>query len=76
MKIYANRNRVTFECDHCKLKLFIDSAKNKRAFMRELNKFARTHDHTCLFKMQRNDKIESSKKATDEILSKLAESCR
>lgn len=75
MKIYAKRNCVTFECDHCKLKLFIDSAKNKRAFMKELNKFAREHDHMCLFKKNRQDKIDASKHVTDEILSKLAESC-
>jgi hypothetical protein len=52
MLINAKNDQIVFECDHCKNQLVVPPAKNKRTFMRTLNRFHKEHDCMCPFKIK------------------------
>ncbi len=77
MFIFAENNFVVFECEHCGANERLDSKRrNKRQFQIVLNKFMRTHDWNCQWKVERQRKINAAVVATDSIIKQLVNDCR
>lgn len=71
MKIYGENTNIIFECDYCHERLELPQQKSKTGFMRKLNPFVRTHDHTCKWNHERKVKVDDAKEKADEIIRKL-----
>jgi hypothetical protein len=76
MKIYAENNAIIFECDHdhCRQRLSVNPTKNKRSFMRHLNKFAWQHDNQCALQakiIENKRQAEQAGKIAQSIIERL-----
>jgi S-adenosylmethionine:tRNA-ribosyltransferase-isomerase (queuine synthetase) len=77
MLIFAENNCVVFECEHCGANERLESKRrNKRQFQTVLNKFMRTHDWNCRWKVERQRKIDDAIATTDSIIKQLVKECR
>jgi hypothetical protein len=74
MLIYAKNDQIVFECDHCKNQLVVPPAKNKRTFMRNLNRFHKEHDCMCPVRMKikrQEEKFQAAGESAIQIIEKI-----